>query len=135
MNHSSTLTLPSTAPKTGDPGVGLADTFAAFSAKASEGDQAAGNQPTDSAEAMPSTLKPAINRVIESGGVLAKDTAAATREAADHAKRLVTRAVASTQSYVSEKPKRSFAIAAVLGATTATLVLTKRPRRSFVHFG
>ena len=134
MNNSPTLTLASTSPKTGNPDVGLVHSFAAFSAMASGGDKSAGDKSMDSAEALASTLKPAINRVIGSGGTLAEDTAAAAREAADHAKRLVTRAVASTESYVSEKPKRSVAIAAVLGAATVTLVLRKRPRRSFVRF-
>ena len=134
MNNSSTLTLASTSPKTGNSDVGLVHSFAAFTAMASGGDKSAGDKSMDSAEALASTLKLAINRVIGSGGTLAKDTAAATREAADHAKRPVTRAVASTEPYVCEKPKHFIAIAAVLGAATGALFFTKRPRRSFVRF-
>ena len=60
MNHSSTLTLPSTGPKTGNPDVGLADSFVGFRAMASGGDKPAGD------ESMDSGLPPAHRRLIAS---------------------------------------------------------------------
>ena len=134
MNNLSTLPVLSTASKKGQPAAGIARRSHPSDAKASDSDPS-GDKTLNTTETLASHLKPAIKRVIESGNTLAKDTATATREAAVHAKRLATQAVSSTEQYVSQKPKRSVAIAAVVGAAAATLVLTKRSRRSVLRFG
>ena len=135
MNHSSTLTLTSTALKIGKPAVGCINSFDAFSSHPSDDNKTAGASALHTAKELASTLKPAISRVIESDGALAKDTAAAAREAAGHAKRRFTGAETGAETYVNHTPTRSVATAAVHGAATATLVLTKRPPRSFVRVG
>ena len=128
MNHSSIPDLPSTSSNSGKRGASLTGASDSFSAKADDGDKAAGDKSVATAKEGKSTLKPAVDRVLSSGGALVKDTAAATREATAEAKRLGTRAIKSTETFVSLKPKRSVVIAAAVGAAAATLVLSKKRR-------
>ena len=130
MNHSFTSDSASKASNLSDPGSELGDSVDAFIAKTSDGAATAVDQALDTAKGMTATIKPAIDRMLDSGGVLAKDAAAATREAADKARRSASRAVASAETYVSEQPMRCVLIAAAVGAALATLILKTSSRRA-----
>ncbi len=72
--------------------------------------------------------KPAVERVVARGQELAKNAIAGTREAGVRAKKAVSGYADACESYVSEQPMKSIAIAAAAGATVAALVLLSRSR-------
>ena len=86
---------------------------------------------SQTADEIAAAAKPAVNRLIDSGGALARDAMCATRDAADKAKQSAGRAVEKAGTYVSEQPLRSIAIAAAVGAVVAALVLVLRSRRDY----
>ena len=126
MDNSFNLASPSTSSKRNERASSLNGSGNSFSAKADDPYKARGGKPDAAVNEPASILKPAIDRVFSSGGALVKDTAAATREATAHAKRVAGRAIETAKTYIIQKPKRSVAIAAVVGAATAAVVLSKR---------
>ena len=74
--------------------------------------------------------KPAVERVVARGQELAKNAIAGTREAGVRAKKAVSGYADACESYVSEQPMKSIAIAAAAGATIAALILLSRNRSS-----
>lgn len=72
--------------------------------------------------------KPAVDRVVARGQELAQNAIAGTREAGDRAKKAALSYANACESYVSEQPMKSVAIAAAAGAAIAALILLSRDR-------
>ena len=126
MDNSFPLDSPSTSSKTDKRVSNLNGAGNSFNAKGDERYKAKSDKSDATVTDGASALKPAIDRVINNGGALVKETATATREATAHAKRVAGRAIETAETYISQKPKRSVAIAAVIGAATAAVVLSRR---------
>jgi ElaB/YqjD/DUF883 family membrane-anchored ribosome-binding protein len=83
---------------------------------------------------------PAVQRVAERGAALARDGLNTSRELGKRAKRAASQYANACESYVTEQPLKSIAIAAAAGATVAALLMLARNRsgsaaRARVSFG
>ena len=74
--------------------------------------------------------KPAVERFVARGQEIASSAIAGTRDAGVRAKKAVTSYASACESYVSEQPMKSVAIAAAAGATIAALILLSRSRNN-----
>lgn len=74
--------------------------------------------------------KPKVDRFVARGQEMASNAIAGTREAGVRAKKAVSGYASACESYVSEQPMKSVAIAAAAGATIAALILLSRNRGS-----
>lgn len=73
-------------------------------------------------------VKPAIERFASRGAEIAQNGLDATREAGTRAKATASRYASACESYVTEQPMKSVAIAAAAGATLAALLILARNR-------
>jgi len=72
--------------------------------------------------------KPAVDRMVARGKDLADSAIAGTRHAGERAKKAVSGYASSCESYITEQPMKSVAMAAAAGATLAALLLLSRNR-------
>ena len=72
--------------------------------------------------------KPTVDRFVARSQEMANNAIAGTREAGVRAKKAVSGYASACESYVSEQPMKSVAIAAAAGATIAALILLSRNR-------
>jgi ElaB/YqjD/DUF883 family membrane-anchored ribosome-binding protein len=72
--------------------------------------------------------KPAVDRMVARGKEMANDAIAGTRDAGERAKTALSGYASSCENYITEKPMKSVAIAAALGATLAAVLLMSRNR-------
>jgi ElaB/YqjD/DUF883 family membrane-anchored ribosome-binding protein len=79
-------------------------------------------------EAVHSQAKPTVDRLVARGEEIASNVLAATRETGERTKKAVSRYAGACESYVTEQPMKSVAIAAAAGATIAALVMLSRNR-------
>lgn len=79
-------------------------------------------------DAIRDEAKPAVERFVARGQELASSAIAGTRDAGIRAKKAVSGYTSACESYVSEQPMKSVAIAAAAGATIAALILLSRNR-------
>ena len=77
-------------------------------------------------DAIRDEAKPAVERFVARGQELASSAIAGTRDAGIRAKKAVSGYTSACESYVSEQPMKSVAIAAAAGATIAALILLSR---------
>jgi ElaB/YqjD/DUF883 family membrane-anchored ribosome-binding protein len=79
-------------------------------------------------DAIRDEAKPAVDRFVARGQEMAHNAIAGAREAGNRAKKTVSGYTSACESYVSEQPMKSVAIAAAAGATIAALILLSRNR-------
>ena len=79
-------------------------------------------------DAIRDEAKPAVERFVARGQEFANSAIAGTRDAGARAKKAVSGYTSACESYVSEQPMKSVAIAAAAGATIAALILLSRNR-------
>lgn len=79
-------------------------------------------------DAIRDEAKPAVDRFVARGQEIANSAIAGTRDAGIRAKKAVSGYTSACESYVSEQPMKSVAIAAAAGATIAALILLSRNR-------
>ena len=90
--------------------------------------QSALSNVSDKIEGIQSDIKPAVKRFAARGAEIAKSGLDATREASERAKTVASRYASACETYVSEQPLKSVAIAAAAGATLAALLMIARNR-------
>ena len=79
--------------------------------------------------------KPTVDRFVARGQEMANNAIAGTREAGLRAKKAVSGYANACESYVTEQPMKSVAIAAAAGATIAALILLSRNRSNRFNGG
>ena len=79
-------------------------------------------------DAIRDEAKPAVERFVARGQEFANSAIAGTRDAGIRAKKAVSGYTSACESYVSEQPMKSVAIAAAAGAAIAALILLSRSR-------
>ena len=83
---------------------------------------------SDKIDALQDQAKPAVDRMVARGKDLANNAITGTREAGVRAKTALSDYATSCESYITEKPMKSVAIAAAVGATLAAVLLISRSR-------
>jgi len=79
-------------------------------------------------DSLQAQAKPAVDRFVARGQELANNAIAGTRDAGVRAKKAVSGYASACESYVTEQPMKSVAIAAAAGAAIAALLLLSRNR-------
>lgn len=83
---------------------------------------------SDKIDSLQDKAKPAVDRMMTRGKEMANDAIASTRDAGVRAKNAVSGYANSCETYITEQPMKSVAIAAAAGATIAALLLVSRSR-------
>ena len=81
---------------------------------------------TDKLDAMYDQAKPMVDRVASRAHDMTDSAIASTRQAGERVKKTAAEYAGACETYVSEQPMRSVAIAAAAGATIAALILLSR---------
>ena len=90
--------------------------------------QSALSKASSKIENLQGTVKPAIERFASRSAEVAQNGIDATREAGTRAKAAATRYASACETYVTEQPMKSVAIAAAAGAALAALLIVARNR-------
>ncbi len=83
---------------------------------------------SDKIDSLQDKAKPAVDRMVTRGKEIANDAITSTRDAGVRAKTALSGYANSCESYITEQPIKSVAIAAAAGATIAAVVLLSRSR-------
>jgi ElaB/YqjD/DUF883 family membrane-anchored ribosome-binding protein len=83
---------------------------------------------SDKIDSLQDKAKPAVDRMVARGKEIANDAIAGTRDAGVRAKTALSGYASSCETYITEQPMRSVAIAAAVGATLAAVLLLSRNR-------
>ncbi len=83
---------------------------------------------SDKIDSLQDQAKPAVDRMVARGKEIANDAIASTRDAGVRAKTAMSGYANSCESYISDQPMKSVAIAAAAGATIAAVLLLSRSR-------